>query len=223
IARHLYNFFVADEPQVPAWSVEPPQDPDAIDELVKAYFDSDGDMRHIMRTLFNSDSFKNAMFKKVKSPTELVAGVLKLGGSLGDLPQPQMTAFTQATTLMGQMLLNPPTVEGWHTGKEWIDGGTLNERINFAVQHVGDIEKPGVQDIIGRLGGSELSPQEFTEACLDLVGPVDVGGQTLGTLMEYAESGGTLDLSDDKAREQSIPRIVHMIQMIVSSKEYQFA
>ena len=223
IARHLYNFFVADEPQVPAWSVEPPQDPDAIDTLVKAYFDSDGDMRHIMRTLFNSDFFKNAMFKKVKSPTELVAGVLKLGGSLGDIPQPQMTAFTQATTLMGQMLLNPPTVEGWHTGKEWIDGGTLNERINFAVQHVGDIEKPGVQDIIGRLGGSELSPQEFTEACLDLVGPVDVGSQTRDTLMEYAESGGTLDLSDDEAREQSVPRIVHMIQMIVSSKEYQFA
>jgi hypothetical protein len=124
---------------------------------------------------------------------------------------------------MGQMLLNPPTVEGWHTGKEWIDGGTLNERINFAVQHVGDIEKPGVQDIIGRLGGSELSPQEFTEACLDLVGPVDVGSQTRDTLMEYAESGGTLDLSDDEARERSIPRIVHMIQMIVSSKEYQFA
>ena len=36
-----------------------------------------------MRTLFNSDSFKNAMFKKVKSPTELVAGVLKPGRLTG--------------------------------------------------------------------------------------------------------------------------------------------
>ena len=27
IARHLYNFFVADEPQVPAWAIEPPRDP----------------------------------------------------------------------------------------------------------------------------------------------------------------------------------------------------
>ena len=222
ISRHLYNFFVADEPQVPAWSVEPPQDPEAIDELVNAYFESDGDMRHIMRTLFNSDFFKNARFKKVKSPTELVAGVLKLGGSI-DMPQPQMTVFTQATTLMGQMLLNPPTVEGWHTGKEWIDGGTLNERINFAVQHIGDVEKPGVRDIIERMGDSELSPEEFTEACLDLVGPVDVGSHTRDTLMEYAEAEGALDLSDDEARERNIPRILHMLQMIVSSKEYQFA
>ena len=29
--RHLYNFFVADEPQVPAWNIVPPQDPDAIE------------------------------------------------------------------------------------------------------------------------------------------------------------------------------------------------
>ena len=27
IARHLYNFFVADEPQVPAWQDTPPQGP----------------------------------------------------------------------------------------------------------------------------------------------------------------------------------------------------
>ena len=27
ICRHLYNFFVADEPQVPAWRSEPPRDP----------------------------------------------------------------------------------------------------------------------------------------------------------------------------------------------------
>ena len=39
---------------------------------------------------------------------------------------------------MGQDLLNPPSVEGWHTGKEWIDTGCLVERINFAAQQVGD-------------------------------------------------------------------------------------
>ena len=29
VVRHLYNFFVADEPQVPAWSIEAPRDPKA--------------------------------------------------------------------------------------------------------------------------------------------------------------------------------------------------
>ncbi|MDP6582931.1 MAG: DUF1800 family protein, partial [Vicinamibacterales bacterium] len=40
IGRHLYNFFVADEAQVPAWSIEPPVDPEAIDDLVKTWMDS---------------------------------------------------------------------------------------------------------------------------------------------------------------------------------------
>ena len=225
IARHIYNFFVADEPQVPAWSVEPPQDQEAVDTLVKAYFATDGDLRAIMRTLFLSDFFKEARFKRVKSPTELVAGVLKLGGSL-TYPKPGMTSYQASATLMGQQLLNPPTVEGWHTGKEWIDGGTLNERINFAVEHFGDEDNPGVQNIVDRLGdsGGSLSPEEFTSQCLDLLGPLDVGYQTRETLLEYAaESGGTLDLSTPEEREKSVPRIVHMLQMIVSSKEYQFA
>ena len=36
IARHLYNYFVADEAQVPAWAVTPPRDQDAIDALADA-------------------------------------------------------------------------------------------------------------------------------------------------------------------------------------------
>ena len=52
---------------------------------------------------------------------------------------------------------------------------------------------------------------------------MDVGEQTLATLMEYAESIGKLDLSAPEARQRSVPRIIHMLQMIVASKEYQFA
>jgi len=68
LARHLYNFFVADEPQVPSWNINPPNDPDAVDQLVAAYDESDGDLRSMMRLLFNSDFFKNARFARVKSP-----------------------------------------------------------------------------------------------------------------------------------------------------------
>ena len=80
IARHLYNFFVADEPQVPAWQSVPPRDPEAIDILTDAYFKHDYDIRSVLRVLFNSDFFKNAAFAKVKSPTELVVGSARLAG-----------------------------------------------------------------------------------------------------------------------------------------------
>ena len=52
---------------------------------------------------------------------------------------------------MGQDLMNPPSVEGWHTGKEWIDTGILVERVNFAAEQVGDANKPGIRRIVERL------------------------------------------------------------------------
>ena len=47
VSRHLYNFFVADEPQVPAWSVTPPRDPEAIETLSKAFVEFG--LRHQVR------------------------------------------------------------------------------------------------------------------------------------------------------------------------------
>lgn len=224
ISRHLYNFFVADEPQVPSWNVTPPQDPDAIDMLSNAFLNSDGNMRHVLRTLFNSDFFKEAQFKKVKSPTELVTGILKLVGTF-QKPELGMGKYPGATTLMGQELLNPPTVEGWHTGKEWIDGGTLTERINFSVGELSDPSKPGVEQIISRLksNGSALSPDEFVDRCLELVGPLDVGETTRESLTRFAASQGDLNIGADDAEEENNARVVRMLQLIVSSREYQFA
>src|SRR6266581_2310293 len=80
IARHLYNFFVADEPQVPAWSIEPPRDPQAVETLATVFMTSGYDMRAVMRTLFMSDFFKEARFAKVKSPVESVIGTMRLVG-----------------------------------------------------------------------------------------------------------------------------------------------
>ena len=58
IARHLYSFFVADEPQVPAWQITPPRDPAAINIIGDAFVSSRYDMHCTLRALFNSDFFK---------------------------------------------------------------------------------------------------------------------------------------------------------------------
>jgi uncharacterized protein (DUF1800 family) len=224
ISRHMYNFFVADEPQVPAWGTEPPGDPEAIDALVKTYFESDGEIRSMLRVLFNSDFFKEARFKRVKNPAELVTGVIKLVGT-DRFPAPGFGRYAQAATLMGQQLFNPPTVEGWHTGQEWINGGTLNERVNFAVNEVGDATKPGIQDILTRLGatGGAVSPAEMVDTCLDLVGPLDVSGDARDGLLEYANAVGELKFGSQTERNASESSVVRMIQLIVATREYQFA
>ena len=224
ISRHMYNFFVADEPQVPSWNTVPPQDQDAIDALVAAYMQSDGDIRAMLSALFNSDFFKNARFKKVKSPVELITGVIKLVGTY-QYPTPGMVDYSNTARLMGQQLFDPPTVEGWHTGHEWIDGGTLNERVNFAVNEVGDLSKPGISDLIDRMGAQSeaVSPQRFVDAALDLAGPVEVGDDTRNGLMRYAEAAGALEFGSAAAREQSATHIGRMLQLIVSAREYQMA
>ena len=76
ISRHMYHFFVADEPPVPQWPYTPPRDPEAIETLSQAYFDSDYDIHSMLRALFNSEFFRSesSWYEKVKSPAELVAG-----------------------------------------------------------------------------------------------------------------------------------------------------
>ena len=226
LARHLYNFFVADEPQVPAWDIEPPNDPEAIDALVDAFKEGNGEIRPVLRTLFNSDFFKNAQFQKVKNPAELVAGTIKLVGTYDLLPAPGQSvgALSGATSVMGQSLMNPPTVEGWHTGHEWIDGGTLNERVNFAVNQFNDLSAPGVQDIISRLSeDGALSPDQLVDRCLELVGPLEVGDDTRAALSAYADSVGDIELGSDEARTENAGKVARMLQLIVASREYQFA
>jgi hypothetical protein len=121
--------------------------------------------------------------------------------------------------------MNPPTVEGWHTGPEWINGGTLNERVNFAVNQVADATKPGVREIVDRLGagGGPVSPAQFVDTCLDLVGSLVVGDDAMEGLLEHANSVGELKFGTDEEREASTAHVVRMIQLIVATREYQFA
>ena len=224
IARHLYNFFVADEPQVPAWNIVPPKDPSAIKTLTETYSVSGGNMRSILRTLFNSDFFKEARFQRVKSPAELVAGTVKLAGSYR-FPDPGLESLAGATAAMGQMLMVPPTVEGWHTGKEWIDAGTLNERVNFAVNQLSDASAPGIRSFIDQMAadGLAFSAEQFVDKCLDWLGPLTVSDDTRSELVQHASAGGELRFDSQQARDESSTRLVQMLQTAVSSVEYQFA
>jgi hypothetical protein len=222
ISRHLYNFFVADEPAVAGWNEIPPQDPAAIDTLMAAYFESGGSIAHMLQVLFNSDFFKEARFKRVKNPTELVGGVVKLIGTYRE-PNPGMDRYSSAAALMGQLLMSPLTVEGWPSGAGWINGGTLNERVNFAVEEFSDPDKPGIRSIIDRLqgvNGNTLTPTELVDNCLDLIGPLEVEVETRQELIAEADVLG--DVVFNGNRERTDDRIVHMLQLIVSTREFQF-
>ena len=90
------------------------------------------------------------MFKRVKCPAEFIASTLKLTSEIGPKDS-RLSGLHGLSTVMGQTLLDPPTVEGWHTGKEWIDGGSLTERINYAVDLISDMENVGSKFLVDSL------------------------------------------------------------------------
>lgn len=214
IASKLYNFFVSDD--------QPPEE--AIKSLSDSYLQSGFDIKTVMRVLLNSQFFKEARFAKVKSPVELVAGVLRLVGEFNEI-KPGLMDAAMESAYMGQELLNPPTVEGWHTGKEWIDSGSLVGRINFASNQVGNIDNPGVQSIIRCLAdrGSSLAPDELVDGCLELVGPLVVAEKTRRTLLNLARGSGDLATETEEQRAELAQRVGEMLQLIVATREFQFA
>ena len=109
ICRHLYNFFVADEPQVPAWTIEPARDENALDEMVQVFEDSNFEIKAVLRHMFLSQWFKDARFQKIKSPAEVVAGTLRMVG-LFQNPDPGILNIGKEPTYMGQSILDPPSV-----------------------------------------------------------------------------------------------------------------
>jgi uncharacterized protein (DUF1800 family) len=219
ISRHMYHFFVADEPPVPQWPYTPPRDPDAIDMLTKTYFDSNYDIRSMLEVLFNSDAFKSedSWYERVKSPVELVAGVLRLTGEF-ERPRREILDRATQTIFMGQHLINPPSVEGWHQGTEWIDTGTLVERLNFASQQMANTERPGVAAIITRIigDGASMSDDTLVQRCLDEMGVIAVSDDTRSILENFAAKSRDLD---GDVREN----VGQMLQMVGTTHEFQRA
>jgi uncharacterized protein (DUF1800 family) len=223
LSRHLYNFFVADEPQVPSWNITPPRDPEAIDTLVQAYHESDYDVRAVLRVLFNADFFKQARFSRVKSPAELVVSTVRLAGNF-TAPRFGYQALAAECAFQGQELLNPPSVESWHTGEEWIDGGALVRRVNFAAKFLSDTKAPGVKAIVDRIKAQgPLSPEAFVDSCLDLIGPLELNESSYREMLTYVREGGDLRWDTEEASQMSERRVGMLLALIAASREYQFA
>ena len=219
ICRHLYNFFVADEPQVPSWTIEPARDEEALDMMCNVFEESGYEIREVLRFMLKSEFFKNARYSKIKSPAEVVVGTIKMVGSF-QFPDPGLSKICREPGYMGQELLDPPSVEGWHTGSEWINSGSLLARINFVADSVTRTSQPGIQNIIRHMQSDNVNtPDEVLDACLAHMGYLELSSETREQLDEHGNAGGNLDWSDESA---TAIRIGEMMALISATTEYQF-
>ncbi len=215
LAGKLYAFFVSDRPDEAATQI-----------IAEDLRRTGGDVRSAMRTILTSEFFRSweARHAKVKSPSEIVAGVARLAGAYRT-PGWDIVNLALDANFMGQEILNPPTVEGWHTGTEWVDTGTLMERVNSAAQMMGDPSQPGVQTIIRRLRSERAgySPGELVDACVNLCGGLEVAGPTRDELISFVSEQGDLHFEPGISSGCDERRVAELLQLIVSTREYQMA
>ena len=219
ICTRLFQFFAADEVTA--------EGQQTIAAMKETYFESGYRIKDVLRTLFNSAYFKSdeARFARVKGPVELVVGAIRMAGSY-QTPTLGIEKVSNNMLYMGQGLLQPPTVEGWHEGVEWIDSGSLVERVNFAAKELANTASPGVRAIIDRLAASSdgvLSPAQFADACVDLIGPITVADDTRAVLVDYAARQGDLDLRNHQPGDDSEQRVGDLLRLIAATREFQLA
>ena len=220
VCTRLFQFFAADKAEDEGGQV--------IEDMMKSYFDSGYEIRAVLRTLFLSDYFtsEQARYARVKGPVELLVGAIRQAGSYRE-PTLGVHQLAYQGFYMGQGLLQPPSVEGWHEGMEWIDSGSLVERVNFVAQELSSLDKPGVRAIIDRLAAENdgvLTPEQLVDHCLDLLGPVAVEDDTRSALVDFAAAGGgALNLSGHQAGDDAEQRVSNVLRVIASTREYQLA
>ena len=209
LARHIYHFFVKDELPVPQWPHEEPVDPDAVNFIMDSYFKNNYNIKETLRDLFKSKYFRNEniYYKRIKSPAELVVNSARLSGGF-EIPSEEVYKATISSGLMGQPLLNPTSVEGWQGGEEWINTGSVIERINFCSDVLGDSKKVLVRKILKR----NPQKEDLLRISCEELGYFELHESTEKELISYIND------SEFKIDEEYAGIL---IKLIVSSREFQ--
>tara|TARA_B100000073_G_scaffold107719_1_gene86642 strand:+ start:325 stop:1728 length:1404 start_codon:yes stop_codon:yes gene_type:complete len=209
LARHIYHFFVKDELPVPQWPHEEPVDPDAVNFIMDSYFKNNYNIKETLRDLFKSKYFRNEniYYKRIKSPAELVVNSVRLSGGF-EIPSEEVYKATISSGLMGQPLLNPTSVEGWQGGEEWINTGSVIERINFCSDVLGDSKKVLVRKILKR----NPQKEDLLRISCEELGYFELHESTEKELISYIND------NEFKIDEEYVGIL---LKLIVSSREFQ--
>jgi uncharacterized protein (DUF1800 family) len=121
ISKQLAQRFVADDPP-----------PALIDRMAKAFTESDGDIREVMKTMFASKEFfsAGAYHAKVKTPLEVIVSAIRATGAQVDYAMPLVNQIAQ----LGEPLYRKIEPTGYPSANaEWVSSASLLGRMNFGL------------------------------------------------------------------------------------------
>ena len=126
ICFKLLKFFVNDSPGDPGEDTIT-----VVRGLARTLRRSNYEVKPVLRQLFRSRFFfaPENRASVVKSPTQLIVQTIRTYNA----PPRDLDTLLGAASLMGQDLLQPPSVKGWDGGRSWINTSTLFVRQNLLI------------------------------------------------------------------------------------------
>jgi uncharacterized protein (DUF1800 family) len=106
--------------------------PALVDRMAKAFLDSGGDIKVVLRTMFQSPEFwSTEVYRaKVKTPVEFLVSAVRASGADVANAQPLVGALDK----LGMPIYGMQTPNGYSwTSEPWVSTGALVNRMNFAV------------------------------------------------------------------------------------------
>ena len=165
ISRKLVQRFVSDDP------------PESlVQRAAETFTRTDGDIRSVLRTIFESPEFwsRRAVRAKVRSPLELVAGSVRALDARVDDPM----ALARAVARIGQPLFaaQPPT--GYpDEAASWLSSGALLARIDFGLALAGG-HMDGVRVELAPLSRDATGPEQVLDRAVAQLGMAELSEKT---------------------------------------------
>ncbi|HEY5054660.1 MAG TPA: DUF1800 family protein [Acidobacteriaceae bacterium] len=150
-------------------SDDPPQT--LVDKMSQAYLKSDGDIKTVLRTMFEAPEFWSPAVEraKVKTPEEFVVSAVRASGAQVN----NSLALVAALDKLGMPLYGMQTPNGYSWKSDgWMNTGALVSRMNFALVLAGD-KLPGVRTDWSRVMGSVTAKKADTAAADGAAGFID--------------------------------------------------
>jgi hypothetical protein len=174
-----------------------------VDRMAASFLKSNGDIKTVLRTMFQSPEFwsTDAYRAKVKTPEEFVISAVRATGARVNNPQ----ALVQSLDKLGMPLYGMQTPNGYSwTQENWVGTGALVSRMNFSLVLSGD-RLPGVRvDWSQLLGQGAVMPASYSAKASDPAAAKEkrleqillgepVGDKTRATVIAQANNADVTD------------------------------
>jgi uncharacterized protein (DUF1800 family) len=203
LARRLWTWFVS-ETETP--------DQAFVDHISNVYLANDTNMKPVIRAVLFSKQFADpAQFhQRYGWPVEFVVRSLKEVGYVGF----DMNQATTSLVNMGQVLLEPPDVNGWELGHGWFSTGGMLARMNFA-SVLATNQRAALRDAAR---AHNQTPETLVDFVINRLSLPEIAGETRNALLDYVRAGGTWTGSES----QLLAKTAGLFHLLTGSGVYQF-